>query len=253
MKYLLLLILLFSPKLHAETASTFIPVLMYHKVVSTSAEASEFAIFEQEFNNQLKYLHDNNFNTILISDLTLLLNKKVELPQNTIAITLDDGWKSVLTAINIASKYNIKTTLFAVSGFVDNPMYLSNDDIAGLSNNPLVEIGAHSHTHLMEWQHDLTKVSDTSMVGEMAVSKQILEQITSKSVTSFAWPFGYTKPEFMKHVQSQGFTSTVLVNRDAINTKDTSPLAIKRINIDGRCSLNQFKTMVSTGKVQQCS
>lgn len=62
---------------------------------------------------------------------------------------------------------------------------LNHEEIKQLSIEKLVTIGAHSHHH-----YPMSKLSEDEMMGELEVSKKILEQITGKEINHFAFPYG---------------------------------------------------------------
>lgn len=74
-----------------------IPVLMYHHILTPEEKAnSRFANLDTtittiEFNNQMDFLKQNGFTTILTKDLEKYINRQVNLPDKTVVITIDDG------------------------------------------------------------------------------------------------------------------------------------------------------------------
>lgn len=240
---LLLLAVLFSSVAHS--AEPFIPVLMYHHV-STTIPPGDTVVSLSSFREQIQWLKAEGYNTVTIDQLSTML-KTGTVPERTVALTFDDGWKDQLQAVAILQEYHMASTYFIVSNFFEDPRYMSMSDVQSLAMLPGVEIGAHSHTHFMEWIDGLDKMDTRIMVGELAMSKQIVEEVIGKKVKTFAWPFGYTRPGLFNLAAVMGYSSTVLVNNSTHNTADTPPMRIQRINIHGSCSLEHVKIMVVTG------
>ena len=229
-----------------------IPVLMYHHVDDTM-EPGEEVVSTKQFNDQLTFLKNEGYTTITISELAQFMVGERPLPLKTVAITLDDGWKWNLVAAEILNQHNMKATFYIISGTFNHPLYLSKSEIRALSWNPNFEIGAHTKTHFMAWIKNLKLLPFEIMNGEVQDSKLEIEAVIQKPVTSLAWPFGYTRPAALDFAQKVGFTSTVLVSPNSDSNRVGGPtLEIERLNIDGRCSMDIFKSMVQTGKLTRC-
>ena len=81
----------------------------------------------------MKYLKDNDYYTATMEDLDLWIDKKINLPEKTVVITIDDGW-FLTSNIAILEKYNLHATLFLIGHLASPDDYKSNS----------LEI--HSHT-----------------------------------------------------------------------------------------------------------
>lgn len=230
---------------------SFVPVIMYHRFEADSAPSRE-NITPQAFEQQLQWLHRMGYATVTISQLVDSMEGRSELPAKAIAITIDDGWTTALDAAALLNKYGMSATFYVISGKFEHATYLNKQQVADLAANPRFEIGAHTHTHFLEWMEDLTKLDTHVAVGEMLMSKQLIEDTIKQPVRTFAWPFGYVRPEMLRFSGAIGFTSTVHVNADSVNTRGMSGLDVRRVNIDGRCTLEQFKYIVTTGRLERC-
>jgi len=74
------------------------------------------------------------------------------------------------------------------------------EDIATLVTGGLIQIGGHARNHVA-----LSSLSFAAKREEIAVCKTELEQITSKSITGFAYPFGDRDDEAMAITQRAGY------------------------------------------------
>lgn len=253
MKAIILAALMIFPVLAcSQDKKQEIPVLMYHQITNDKP-AGETVISVSNFGKQMELLHRNGYKTITASELTNFLNGKISLPPKTVALTFDDGWKSTLNAVRILDSYNFSSTFYVVSGFSQHADYLTNNEILWLSHNPRFEIGAHSHTHFLEWTDNLDKIDSRTMAGEIIMSKILIESMIGKKVNSYAWPFGFVKDDVMKMTSSMGFTSTMLVTPHGKNSVGMSPLRTHRINIDGRCNMSDFEEMLQTKLSKACN
>ena len=85
-----ILIFLFFNSVFASEKS--IIVLMYHRFEDERFPST--SISSKNFQNQIKYLKENNFSILPISDLVLFFNKKYDIPEKSVFLTIDDGYKS---------------------------------------------------------------------------------------------------------------------------------------------------------------
>jgi peptidoglycan/xylan/chitin deacetylase (PgdA/CDA1 family) len=251
MKILISLLLSLSSVAAYAQTKQMIPVLMYHQVHETKTPGNE-VVREARFREHMQFLKDNGYKTILISELVDFMNGNLELPVKSVAITFDDGWKSSLAAAKILEEFDFAATFYVLSGAFSDPEYFSENDVIRLSENRNFEIGAHSHTHFMEWYSDLSKIDTRIMIAELFMSKTILEKIIKSRVKTFAWPFGYTRPGVIEYAKRLGFTSTVLVNAISNNSPGMTPLEIRRISVSGLCNATQLGEMIDSGRLNLC-
>ncbi|HEY4323702.1 MAG TPA: polysaccharide deacetylase family protein [Mucilaginibacter sp.] len=80
-------------------------------------------------------------------------------------------------------------------------LQLTAEQIKELSYSPFVTIGAHGYFH-----NDLASISASDAAGELALSKQYLENIIGKPVTSFAFPYGSYTPEVVDAAKKAGYS-----------------------------------------------
>jgi peptidoglycan/xylan/chitin deacetylase (PgdA/CDA1 family) len=64
-------------------------------------------------------------------------------------LTFDDGLQNQFDNFDRFQKINTKKIFFIISGQVDNdPIHMTLDNVRELMQDPLVEIGSHSHAHV---------------------------------------------------------------------------------------------------------
>ena len=86
-----------------------IPILSYHSV---SNENCPLSLKINQFENQLKYLKKNGFESVFIDEISKSKNKKF-------IITFDDGYKDLISnSLPILKRYNFKATCFVVSNLI---------------------------------------------------------------------------------------------------------------------------------------
>jgi hypothetical protein len=94
-----------------------VPILSYYFFAETckSSTCMPTRIFDQ----QMRYLKDNKYKVITLSQLHDFLNYRYALPKRSVVITLDDGYRSAYDiAYPILKKYGFTATLFIYTDFV---------------------------------------------------------------------------------------------------------------------------------------
>jgi len=79
-------------------------------------------------------------------------------------------------------------------------LQMTNEQIKELSASPFASIGAHGYYH-----NDLVRTNLNDAAEELILSKQYLESIIEKPVTSFAFPYGSYTPEVIEAAKNAGY------------------------------------------------
>lgn len=232
-----------------SSTNVSVPVLIYHRISDTEPPSAE-VISAARFKEHLQLLQALGYTTVTAEQVRRHMLGELTLPARSVAITFDDGWKDQLIAAGIMNELGISGTFYVISGFFNNPQYFSEKDTIALSENPLFEIGSHSHTHFVKT--NIHALNHCMVAEELAISKKILERLLKKPVMSFAWPYGLMTKETIYIASKLGYSSTMMVNSVTDNKPGMSPLDIHRLNIDGRCTMEQLKVMVETGQLVKC-
>ena len=146
------------------------PVLMYHAVSDETWGVTELFVRPSEMEAQLQYLQENGFTPIFFSDLS-----HVEDFEKPVLLTFDDGYKNNYEELfPLLQKYNMKATIFVVTGNLDkNPNFLTWDQAREMVQSGLVAIESHTVTH-----PDLDVQSRERQLQELEESQaKILEEI----------------------------------------------------------------------------
>jgi peptidoglycan/xylan/chitin deacetylase (PgdA/CDA1 family) len=107
-------------------------------------------------------------------------------------------------------------------------LQMTADQIRELSNSKWVTIGSHSHYH-----NDLAKLPAAAVKEDITKSKQFLENITGKKITSLAFPYGSYTPEVIDTAKQAGFTQLLA-------TEFIFPGDVKEATLRERLTINPF-------------
>lgn len=143
-------------------------VLMYHRFGEDRYPAT--SIRTAQFEEHLAYLQDNDFTVLPLPEIIAHFESGQTLPPRSIAITVDDAYRSALTVARpLLAAADMPWTLFVTTDQPDRQLgdFMSWDDIRELDADPLVTIGHHSgsHHHMPDHdpainRHDIARASD---------------------------------------------------------------------------------------------
>lgn len=223
-----------------ESNAKSIPVLLYHFFHTHNKYenwTSVISLRTDKFENQLKYLTENNFMTLKLRDLELYVQGKVQIKEDSVVLTIDDGDSTVFSlAYPIIEKYGVNVALFAITSRNENIIKNSNKN---------VEI--HSHTHNMHvtrqckgGQGGLFKCVDYNIgLDDLKRSKELLN-----NTNYLAYPFGEYTDTSIKLLKDAGYTMALTTNYGNAKVGDNLYL-IPRIYIYNQFSLDAFKSIVN--------
>jgi peptidoglycan/xylan/chitin deacetylase (PgdA/CDA1 family) len=228
-----------------------IRILMYHKI---STNVSDFlTITCEQLENQLKYLNEQNYQFITAQQLIDFYLYRKALPPNPVLLTFDDGYVSIeALAYPILKQYQAKATLFLPSAFLgatnrwddgDDPI-MSIDQLKNLC--PVVfELALHSHEH-QNYNH----LTPQQIENDLQINIDFFKNNQINYTPAFAYPYG----GYPKNVSSIFKRLGVLMAfriRNQINSFIINDLyAVKRIDIRGTDTFDDFKLKVKKGRTK---
>ncbi len=100
-----------------------IPVLMYHSVSARSdwlPWADEISVRPDTFANHLATMQQMGLNVISAQELTEARQRNTSLPDNSVVITLDDGYlDNWVAAFPLLKRYDMRATIFVCTDFIE--------------------------------------------------------------------------------------------------------------------------------------
>ena len=226
-----------------------IPILMYHQVLRSRAEAGRFDTWvpERQLRRQLAYLRQNGYRTTTFRELDTL----GELGERRIILTFDDGYEDNYTTLYpLLAEFGFTAVVFMVTRMASNAW----DVVQGEPERRLmtaaqaremaaggVEFGGHTRTHV---NFDL--VSPKVAREEIAGCKADLEDWLGRPAVSFAYPYGAIHPHVKQMVAEAGFRFGV-ATKSGPALVEADRLQVRRIAISHRTSAAAFMLKVSGG------
>ena len=198
-------------------------VLNYHMVNSMFIS---LAVEPEDFDWQMKYLVDHGYHTISIDELYDFLAGQGTLPDRPVLITFDDGYVDNYTnAYPILKKYNLKATIFIVTGFVSKRRgYLTWDQLREMEKNGIMA-QSHTVTHA-----PLPELSDERIREELVESKRQAETELGHPVEFIAYPTGVHDLHIVGIAKEAGYKGGFTVKYGNVD-RNSNVYAMERVPI----------------------
>jgi len=179
-----------------------VAVLGWHRI---DIEGGRLAVPPPVFARQMDILdeHRQRFPVVHLDGVKTVLASG-ERRARALVLTFDDAWAdNHAHALGPLSRHRLPATLYAPSRLLGTPGYMTRTQMLEMDAGG-VTIGAHSRTH-----PDLRGCSPHELECEVRGSKEDLEDLLGKPVTSFAYPTGLIDDRVVAAVGAAGFSSAV--------------------------------------------
>ncbi|WP_018923006.1 polysaccharide deacetylase family protein [Salsuginibacillus kocurii] len=235
---------------------TPITVLMYHHFDDDEEAASSVTVPTERFEDQLEALQEEGYETITEEKLAAFYNgEDVDMPEKPLVITIDDGYESNYEiAYPLLDEMEMHATIYVVTSYRgetpgSNP-HFGWDEAAEMAESEYIDIQNHSHDlhHYVETEDGEgaplinQKVVDGELESEeeymeriiedFETSEELIEEHVGNEVFTYTYPFGAFNEDVVEIGKERGYELMYTV-REGINTEDTSPYELQRINADG--------------------
>lgn len=223
-----------------------IPILCYHRFGTRN---SKLNVTPGAFDAQMDYLARNGFTVVTLERLARFLEGKEALPAKSVAITIDDGYRSTFEiAYPILKKFGFPATVFLYTDFVGASDAMTWAQMKDMMASGVIEIQPHSKSHA---NLTLRLPGETDAKYKERIRREVdapiavlRERLAEGSVT-YAYPYGdvneYVVDLLVKQSISQGVTVT-----PGGNPFYAYPYMLRRSMVFGNEDLDAFKAKLVT-------
>ncbi len=212
-----------------------IPVTVYHFLYLNNEECGEIICnSEKQVREEFNYLKDNNYFTINTKEMEYFINGKINLPKNSILITIDDGAQAT-KFLPILDEYRFNATLFLISSWYKVSDFKSD----------YLELASHTHNlHnpgvCSGGQGSPLKCMDkNSLIDDLKLSR-----ITLNNTDTFCFPFYEYNDYAINIIKEVGF-KTAYIGGDIKARIGEDNYLIPRITIHNKISLNNYIKLIT--------
>ena len=231
-----------------------IPVLTYHNITNGKTDPDDgLLISTEEFETQMRYLHDNGYKTLTMDEFRQWHAGELEVPVKSCVITFDDGYAGVYYfAYPIIKKYGLAATLFCVGKHIgektdefdpDDPYACRvGMDAIEKVRNEYPDFEFESHTYDMH-----TRINGRKPLFVMS-KEQISEDFKKNERFGFhylAYPWGAYTDEMIEAAKENGIKMAFAYYPYKYASRDDDPYAINRVKISSGNSPEYFVRTVT--------
>ena len=224
-----------------------VPVLSYHKFSESASDA--MTVTRASFRSQMQYLKENGYHVATLDEFYDFLDFKADLPEKTVVISIDDGWRSLYEiGFPILKEYGFPATLFiSTSMITGSSKTLSWDQIREMSDAG-IDMQCHTVDHrnlstLKEGEPFPEYYAD--LERELLRSTAAIEKQTGRKVRYLAYPYGATNHLVITVLKKIGYRGALTVKRGP-TPFFASNYRVRRSMIYGDFDLRRFEKNLST-------
>jgi peptidoglycan/xylan/chitin deacetylase (PgdA/CDA1 family)/GT2 family glycosyltransferase len=232
-------------------AAARVPVLMYHSINATGPAAlAQWRTHPERFEEQLAYLREQGYCSVLAADIVAMLRHGRELPERCVMLSFDDGFCDFAQhAWPLLSRYGFSAQVFLVTDLVGKvaawdahmgpPAPLMDWPEIRRLRDQGIAMGSHLATH-----RRATDLSREELFDEAARSRSTLERELGTRVTSVAMPFGIYDERLLEVLESTGYECG-FTTEDGFVRAGANLMTLPRIEIMGSDDLAAFSTKLA--------
>ena len=175
-------------------------ILMYHRFGEDKYPSTNIKI--EQFKRHIQEFSSSHYNILPVSKILTSLKNNQKLPDRTVGITIDDGYKSIYKeAWPRLKKAKIPFTIFPSTGPITrgSSKHVTWAELKEMVESG-VEIGGHTVSH-----HHMVDTPRLKNETELFESNNLLKKILGKPPKIFAYPFGEASNDIYDVVTSSGY------------------------------------------------
>jgi peptidoglycan/xylan/chitin deacetylase (PgdA/CDA1 family) len=231
----------------AQPGVTGVSILVYHRVAP--AVTNEMTVRQSTLQWQLNYLKEHHYSIVpLRSVVAYLLGNAPPPPPASVAITIDDGHRSVYTdMLPLLRRLSAPVTLFIYPSAISNASYaLTWQQIAELQRTGLFTIESHTYWH-PNFKVEHRKLSPDAYrefaTRQLCRSRSVLEQHVGAAPSLLAWPFGVYEDEAIEIARKCGYTAAFTLGARGV-TRGTNLMTVPRFLVTDKALGKAFASML---------
>ncbi len=230
------------------------PILMYHMVSEPeTSQEKRYACPPATLHKHMQFLRAQGYNIVSLDAIIDHFDREQALPEKTIAITLDDGFRdNYENALPIFKKFDIPATIFLATGVIEGTNhwmhengYPKRDMLSWAQVKQMydqgISIGAHTVNHVK-----LPELSAEQMLVELQESKRQIEDKLDITVKHFAYPYGLLNDTAIEMAAKVGFSSACST-LSGFNNLKTNRLSLRRLEVYGTDSVRALNQKITFG------
>jgi len=180
----------------AENDGVRVTVLGYHDF-SETRPVTDMCMRTSKFRKQMQAIKDLKLNVISLEDFKLWKAGKKDVPDRSVLITIDDGWKAVYTeAYPILKEHGFPFAVYLYTNYIDvGGRSMTSEMIKEMMQNGCT-IGSHSVSHpspgtVRSKKRASQEIYEKFLQSEFGESKKLLQEKFGVDIDTYVYPGGH--------------------------------------------------------------
>jgi peptidoglycan/xylan/chitin deacetylase (PgdA/CDA1 family) len=229
--------------------SRSVAILTYH---SLDDSGSVLSTPPSVFAEQMRILCESDVSVVPLGTIGDSLGSVIP-PKPLVVITFDDGFRNVYErGLPILQRFGFAATVFVVTDYCgktndwpSQPHWVKRQPLLGWTearemSRAGIAFGSHTRTH-----SDLRTLPPHQIEEELVTSKRTIEDVLSRSVDIFAYPYG-AYDERVRKISQSLFSLGCSTRLDFVRP-ESDPLILERLDMYYLCRPMVFRHLFSGG------
>lgn len=217
-----------------------VPVLCYHNLAPQSK--GRMILAAKVFEEQMRYLKNQGYRVINLKEFVEFVSLKRQLPQRSVLLTFDDGYRSFLQyAVPVLKELGFTATLFIYTDYVGaGSNAFTWADLKKLQQDGF-DVQAHSKSHgdMVRGASEPAKEYEKRLEAELAQPRALFQKNLGFAPEILAYPYGRQDDAIVRRAKDRGYTAAFTVRRQA-SPSFVDPYRIHRSQIYPEMSMDDF-------------
>ena len=188
--------------------SVEVPIIMYHLVTEKSKYIGKYGITPSEFKQDLQFLRENGYNTIVMQDLINFVDHGTPLPPNPIMLTIDDGnFSDYEYVLPLLQEFEKKAVLAVIAHAADKYTKMSEENpksrfpnltweqVKSLHESGFAEIQNHSYNlhdkgGSGKRKGESAEAYHSRLLNDLTKMQEGCQSVLGYAPTAFVYPLG---------------------------------------------------------------
>ena len=190
-------------------------IFVYHRFDDLKHKSTSISV--KKLRDDFLYLKQHNYKVVPLQTIIKLLKEKKEVPDNFVALTIDDGYKSFFqNGLKVFKEFNYPFTVFV---YVEATQKRYGDFMRWeelKQSSKFGEIALHSYSH-----PHLTYLTLKQVKADTKKALTVFQKYLHFKPKGYAYPFGEFNPQVQKIIKEFGFEYICNQNVGAVSKNDT--------------------------------
>jgi len=223
------LLLLLSPYLFADGH-----IFVYHRFDDTRYPTTNTST--KELRREFNYFKNNGYKVVPLIDMVTKVKANEKVPDNWVALTIDDGFKTFYTnGLSVFKEFNYPFTLFIAVKYTEKKYkdYVSWKQLKEISKHGDVEFHTYGHGHYGQMSNDAIK-------KDMDKGLALMKKHLNYEPRLFVYAYGESDDRVKSVVEQYNFKAVFNQNIGAVHGECSDEYDLDRSALVGKASFKLY-------------